>query len=526
MDDLQADQLEENATPSAQAQQEQTRKDVGFLTDVLKLVSGTGFIQILSLIVSPILGRLFLPEAFGISQNFSSIVAVLAVLAALRYEVTIMLPKAREGSANQLAVSMLLTGISFLILTPILWFGREPIAQLLRSPELAGYLWLAPLSVAVTSVFAALRNWNSRNRKYLRLSAAQVSSEVVADATKLSLGFSGFKGGGSLIAANVVGQVVSTGVLGWQIWRDDGAFIRSSLRWREMMAGIRQYKKFPLYNIWAAFLSNASLQMPTFMLSAMFSPTVTGFYSLGYRMLRLPVTLISNSIGQVFYQRASRAYYEGSLTRLVAETFNRLVVFGLFPMLLVTLIGKELFVVLFGPEWAEAGVYSQILSLWTFFVFMVAPLSGLTNVLGRNEVSLVLNLVVFVTRVASLAIGGWLQDARLALILFSASGVVTYAVYCLWATRISGVSVRETLRMFFDGMLSSAPFLGVVALFKWVIPLPQASLTVLQVPLQGLLLLVISGVMSAAYYLWALWRDPTLRSALTPMLARLGFRKK
>ena len=51
MDDLQAEQPEAGETPSAQAQQEQTRKDVGFLTDVLKLVSGTGFIQILSLIV-------------------------------------------------------------------------------------------------------------------------------------------------------------------------------------------------------------------------------------------------------------------------------------------------------------------------------------------------------------------------------------------------------------------------------------------------------------------------------------------
>jgi len=477
-------------------------------------------VQVLSFLTSPILSRLFLPVAFGIAQNFNSIVTTLGVISAMRYEVTIMLPKRREDAANQLSISLMFTALTGLLMAPLLWMWREPIAGWLRSPELAPYFWLVPVGVVAESLFAVLRQWNSRNRKYLRLSAVQVSDEATADALKLGLGFGGQTGGGALLVSNLVGSVVSTGLLGGLIWRDDGKFILKSIRWQKMREGIWQYRKFPLYNIWAAFLNTASLNIPAFLLSAFFSPTVTGYYSLGNRLLRLPISLISGSIGQVFYQRAARAYHDGNLDRLVDETFHRLVVFGLFPMLLITVIGKELFVVLFGPEWTQAGVYSQILSLWTFFVFLAAPLSGITNVLGRNEVSLILNLVVFITRALSLVIGGILNNVILGLVLFSASGVLSYGAYCLWATSVSGVPLQRTLRQLGSNLLFCAPFLGVTALVKWLVPLPETSLTALHLSLPGLVILAVGGLAGVAYYLLAIVKDQMVRDALVPILRK------
>ena len=61
---------------------------------------------------------------------------------------------------------------------------------------------------------------------------------------------------------------------------------------------------------------------------------------------------------------------------------------GLFPFLLLTLIGKDLFGVIFGPRWEEAGVFTAILSLWAFFWFLSAPLSSVLDVLDEQAFEL------------------------------------------------------------------------------------------------------------------------------------------
>ena len=52
------------------------RRKSNFAKDVLKLVSGAVFAQVLSVLAAPVLTRLFAPDAFGILAVFMSIIAV------------------------------------------------------------------------------------------------------------------------------------------------------------------------------------------------------------------------------------------------------------------------------------------------------------------------------------------------------------------------------------------------------------------------------------------------------------------
>ena len=71
-----------------------------FATDVLKLVTGTTFAQIIAILASPLLTRLYGPEAFGFLALFTSITSIIGVIACMRYEMAIMLPKTDEEAAN------------------------------------------------------------------------------------------------------------------------------------------------------------------------------------------------------------------------------------------------------------------------------------------------------------------------------------------------------------------------------------------------------------------------------------------
>jgi O-antigen/teichoic acid export membrane protein len=216
------------------------------------------------------------------------------------------------------------------------------------------------------------------------------------------------------------------------------------VNWTSLRANLWEYRKFPLYNTFAALLNTISWQIPTFLLSFFFSTSVVGYYALGSQLLRAPMDLIGGSIGQVFYSHAADARHDGTLAAFVEATFRRLVEYSLFPMLVLTVTGRELFAVLFGPQWAEAGVYTQMLSVWMCFWFISSPMSRLYAVLNRNEMGLALNVVILLSRVASIWLGGMLDSPRAAIGFFSISGVLVYGYLSVSIMVLAGVSWRNT----------------------------------------------------------------------------------
>jgi len=505
----------------AQADLAVRKKDFSFFSDVLKLVSGNSFVQVFKILVSPVISRLFLPEFLGDTQNFSSIANTLAIVSSLRYDQTILLPKEEDKAANQLAISVLATAITTSIFIFFVWFFRTDIANLLNSPTLDTFLWFVPLYAAALGIFNALIQWNSRKRKFLRLSAAQVSSEVIGDGLTIGFGVADLASSSTMILSRIAGQAVATLTLGTLILKEDGKVIFNNLKWQEMRSGLKTFKKFPLYNMWASLLSNASLYLPPVLLSGYFSPTIAGYFSLGHSVLRLPVALVANSIGQVFFQRSAKAIHTGRLAQTVEETFKRLVIFGLFPMLVVAVSGKELFSLVFGAVWKEAGIYSQILSIWTFFIFLVSPLSNLTNILGRNEVSVIINLIRLATGIGSLVIGGLLGNPQVGLWCFSISGSVTFLAFTLWATNACGLSISKTLRIFFKTIIFSIPFIGIILLYKYWNPVADMPFSTLGFSLSDIVLALVCIVATFAYYAVAFWKDTTLKEAAVNTFSHL-----
>jgi len=445
-------------------------KKSSFAIDVLKLVSGATLAQALSVLVTPVFSRLFSPEAFGTAAVFGSIVAIVGVVACLRYDAAIMLPKRDEEATNLLAVSLFFTLVVAVLSAASVLLVRESLVRLLNTPDLAPYLWLVPASVLANGGFVALNYWNSRTRHFGRLSIAKASRSFVMNGAQLGLGAAGQAHAGAMIGSSVLSSTIITTLLGGQTWRDDGRLLRQSINWQDMVAGIKRYRKFPLYSTWSALLNSVSWQLPFFLLSAFFSSTVAGYYALGTRLLRLPMNFIGNAIAQVFFQRAAEAKVEGTLATVVESVFRRLVMVGLFPMLLLTFIGQDLFVVVFGDNWAEAGVYTQILSVWMFFQFISAPLFTLINVIEKQEYGLIFNILTFIARFVALWIGGSLGNVYIALILFAISGLVTYGGLALTLMAASGIPWSKSGRILFSNFALFIP----AGIFMAIIKFPGA----------------------------------------------------
>ncbi len=403
------------------------RPKTTFKGDVLRLVTGTVMAQAIGILAAPILTRLYGPESFGLAALFTSFTGIISVLACMRYELSIVLPDSDGEAANLMGVSLLFSLLVAVLTLPIVWFFGPLILHWLKTPALEPYLLLIPITVFINGIFLTLNYWNTRTKHFTRLSITRITSAVATTSTTIGAGFAGYATGGTMIVANVGGQIVATTVLGAQIWRDNGKFLVQNLDCLKMLEGVKRYKKFPIYSSWSALLNTISWQLPVLIFGVFFSPSVGGFYALGFRILKIPMSLIGSAIGQVFLQRAADAKLKGSLQPLVKQTFHRLLMICMLPMLVLAIVGKDLYILVFGEDWGEAGVYTQMLSVWAIVWFVSAPLTNIYPVLEKQHREPVIQGSILVARFIGIIIGGYFNNPLLAIGLYSLGGLIAYS---------------------------------------------------------------------------------------------------
>lgn len=437
-------------------------KTSSFAGDLLKLAGGTTFAQALSVLVAPVLSRLYAPDAFGTAAVFASITSIIRVISCLRYELAIMLPERDEDAASLLAVSLgsvaAITASTALLIS----LARASIVRLLNVPDLAPYIWLVPLAILANGAFLGLNYWSSRKRHFGRLAMAHMLQSAATNGAQLGLAAIAQTHAGGLIASRVLGSTMATTVLAGQVWRDDRRLLMASVQWKSMLAVLKRYRKFPMFDTWAVLLNVISGQLPALLLAGFFSSTIVGYHAIGMRVVYLPMSLLGSAIGQVFFQRAAEANRVGDLADTVRSVFQLLVALVFFPLLVLTVAGEDLFAVVLGGRWSEAGVYAQILGPWMFLVFTSSPMSTLLRVLERQQTALYLNSVIFSSRLLSFVLGGYLGNPRLALALFSASGVLIYGWYTLYILSLAGVSRRYSITILLRYVLYALPGLAMV----------------------------------------------------------------
>ena len=133
--------------------------------------------------------------------------------------------------------------------------------------------------------------------------------------------------------------------------------------------------------------------------------------------------------------------------------FERLVLFGLLPFTLLSLVGEELFTVFLGKNWAEAGVYAQILSLSIFFRFISGPASYLVLIFEKQEISFVVKVLEIVVGVVAIAVGGVLGNVYVSFLLLSGLTGLLYAVYGFWFMSLAGLHFSKALKIIWHFLL-------------------------------------------------------------------------
>ncbi len=414
-----------------------------FISNVTKLSGARVVTFVIGILTAPLFGRLFTPDQVGIFSIFVSAVTFLTTLCALRYDLAIVLPKEDQNAISVFSAATLIL-LSFVLIfsgATLLGFGRylegtnyEPIIP---------FLWLVVLAVGLSAFGGLINQWLNRKKHYGLLAFSNIMASVTNQVGAVSVGALGFIGVTTLIIVNFVSQLLGL-LIKLNFFAKETRSMLRQVSIRSMITELKNYKKFPLIDLWSAVLNNLSVQLAPFALLFFYSADVVGHYSQGMRLIVLPTLLIGSAIGHVFYQKAAVADQAETLQDLVQRTLGGLVLIGGFPFLILGLLGDIIFGILLGPMWVEAGVYSQIFAGWVFLSFCGAPLSTVHLIMNNQGILLRFNIATFVLRTISLVLGGWFLEPRMAIGLYAGVGVLVWIAFLSELFHVNKMPVTHT----------------------------------------------------------------------------------
>jgi len=401
-----------------------------FSKNVLTLMTGTTIAQAIPIAISPILTRLYTPEDFGLFALFVAITSIFASIANGRYEFAIMVPQKEDDAINIFALGFIINlTLSFTLFIFILLF-HDYFVGLLNNPAIGIWLYFIPLAVFLIGLFNILNYFNNRKKHYRVLANTSIIKSIVLAILQLSIGFvhSGVSG---LISGQLLSQAVGNAKLLKNLLKDKLFMLKIS---KERMKSLAlQYKDFPKFQAPHAFIHTISSNMPVYLFNAFFGATTVGFYSLSLRIIFSPFMILSGASAQVYNQKLSEVYNEngdsyGLTVSLLFSLLKKIIV----PFLIIIIYAPAIFAFIFGEVWREAGVYTQILSLYLLLNILVSTISFIPSLINQQKKAFIVGLVLMGLSIGSISVGAFYDSIYLSLSLFSISNSIILIYNAFW----------------------------------------------------------------------------------------------
>lgn len=395
-----------------------------FYRQVATLASGTVLAQLIPVLISPLLTRIYSPGEFGVFALYVSIVVLFTSIMTLRYEMAIVLPKEDNDAISLFHLSVFIAFlISALLLVFFLLFNND-IAFFLNAPQLSEYLLLVPLVCMTTAIYQSFSHWCNRTSQYKKIAVSRVSNSFVMSAIQLVLGAK-FPSSPSLISGHLIGQAVALMVIAWR-WGSNSIFT-FKIDLERIKKNAKKYKDFPFFNTPHAFVDSSRDLLVNIFLIMLSTASSVGIFMLVNRVMLAPVSVIGNAISQVLFRKLSEEVAnKNPITEHISKVVKVTFLIACVPTLIVGLFGLEIFSFVFGGEWANAGEVARYFSIYSFFHFSATILSIIPIVLEKQRAAFFVNLIYTFCYIGSLVIGLFLFKDMLAAVQFF-SGVM--AVY-------------------------------------------------------------------------------------------------
>lgn len=407
-------------------------KNSSFFRAIFLLSSGSLIAQGIRAIATPILTRIYSPEAMGQYTYLISISAIFMGISNLRYEVAIVTDP-EESHVFPLiklstVVGVLFTIIASLILGLYFFINGKPIFWTIL-------LFFNILAYSITNVLTA---YNNRKKEYKLISSMYVIRTGIQYIFAILLGLI-HPVAPFLLIPYVVGEYMGISKQAKSLkgsWCN--IFNVDNTRVREVAV---EHKKQPFFSMPALLSNSLSYSLITIFIERLFGMETVGFYSISVSLLGLPLAVIGSNISKVFMQKASEEYaLDGTYKHSFNKTFITLLGFSVPMVVIMFFLATPICKILFGQGWAQSGTYIMILAPMFGVRFITSALSPAFTIIKKQQTEFVLQGVFlianiigyFITKRYDLDINGFLVIIS---ILFSFAYILYLTFIFLYSRR-------------------------------------------------------------------------------------------
>lgn len=381
------------------------------------IVTGTALAQLVSLLIAPILSRIYTPEDFGIFGTIMSFAAVFTSFASFKYDQAQVIEEDKKSASDLFYLSLICIFLTSIF--AIFFFTISNYFELFTS--LDDYKFILFLIILLNSIFLTFQFRLTSQSVFKIISQSTVVQRLSVVTVQLFLGVLGVTNLG-LVLGQLIGLISS---LIFILLFANQYFPKASFNWHSTVAVAAKHYRFVKFSAPQNFLNSVSQNLPVFLLGYYFGLEVAGAYFFAVRIIKIPVTLMGQALRQVIFKDLANKKND---VAVVLMSFKR-ITFGLF-LISIPFVGlfwfysNELFTSIFGNEWRTAGEYSKYMVLWLAMGLINPPAASILTIFNLQHIALTIDIILLVLRAISLVIGGLYLEPVMTIAIFSFVGVI------------------------------------------------------------------------------------------------------
>jgi len=397
-----------------------------FLKNVLLLSSGIFSAQVINILFTPIITRIYGPEEYGVLGYFRSIVTILTPISALTLPIAIVLPKSNKKALMIAKLSLIISILISLMFLILLILFNDLFYKISDFQDHFYYFYLIPIVLFFSSLYQVLEQYLIRIGDFKIISKVTFIQSITLNLLQTGLGL--------LVPYSIVlvftfifSQINKPFIMLRQMRKKgENIMLTSKNSFENYKSLLIEYKDFIKFRAPQAFINASTQGLPVILLTNLFGTVYVGYYSIGKMVLEMPSQLIAKSVGDVIYPRLTKAKRDNeNLFLLILKSTSLLALIGIIPFGIIAISAPTLFSFVFGEEWRTAGHYARWISIWSYFGFINRPSIKTLAVLNLQKFHLNYELVSLIVRLISFVIPYliWSNDL-ICVAVFSGSGAI------------------------------------------------------------------------------------------------------
>ncbi|HEI8149180.1 TPA: type 8 capsular polysaccharide synthesis protein Cap8K [Staphylococcus aureus] len=391
-----------------------------FIGDSFLMILSSGIAQVILIITTPIITRLYSPAEFGEFTIFSNIAMILIPIINARYDLLIVNAK-NDRSANILSqISFLISLLILLILIPILaisaWLYPNFILDFI-------FIIIMLFLVSLTNIFT---NYLNKERKYKVLSLINVFRAGSMALLQIIFGLLSLGSLGLIIGFSL--SYITGITLGYKTLKKHFNIVRNK---EETKALFLENKNQLVYSTPSILLNSLSFSVVVFFIGILYTNTEVGIYGMAIRVLGIPVTIISLGLSKIFMQQANDYYIErGNFRNLLLKFSSTLVIVSIILYVPLYLFSEELVNILLGHSWVDAITVIKIVIPLFVIRLIVSTVSLSVIVLQKQQLELILQALFLIGTTVTFVISKMLNLTFLNFVsINTAVLIVSYMIF-------------------------------------------------------------------------------------------------